>query len=113
MSGTHYTDLLVWAVIVLLALGSFGLRFLFLGWVGNRPLPEWVLRHLRYTAVAILPGLVVPLVLWPGGRGSGTAPDPVHVLAVVAALGVGVVTKNSTLSIVTGGVVLAAQVVFG
>ena len=48
----------VWTVIILLGLGSFGLRFLFIGIVGDRPLPPWLLRHLRYTAVAVLPGLV-------------------------------------------------------
>ena len=44
------TDL--WIVIVALAVGSFGLRFLFLGLIGDRAMPEWIMRHLRYTAVA-------------------------------------------------------------
>jgi len=53
----------LWVVILLLAIGSFALRFAFIGLIGNRPLPDWVLRHLRYTAVAFLPGLVAPLVI--------------------------------------------------
>ena len=37
----------LWIVIIAMAIGSFGLRFLFLGLVGDRALPPWVLRHLR------------------------------------------------------------------
>ena len=43
----------------------FALRYLFLGVIGSRQMPAWVLRHLRYTAVAIIPALVAPMVIWP------------------------------------------------
>ncbi|MEM9129118.1 MAG: AzlD domain-containing protein, partial [Pseudomonadota bacterium] len=39
----------IWTVIILLGLGSFAMRFLFLGIVGDKELPDWLLRHLRYT----------------------------------------------------------------
>ena len=39
-----------WATIVALGIGTFLIRFSFLGIIGDRQLPEWVLRHLRYTA---------------------------------------------------------------
>ena len=55
----------LWIVIIGLGLGSFVLRFTFIGLVGGRTIPDWMLRHLRYTAVAILPALVAPLVAWP------------------------------------------------
>ncbi|MGR3455837.1 AzlD domain-containing protein, partial [Pseudooceanicola sp.] len=74
----------LWLVIAGLAVGSFGLRFVFLGLVGNRPMPEWLLRHLRYTAVSILPALVAPLVLWPAATGG--EPDPARLGATFAAL---------------------------
>ena len=48
----------LWTVIIGLGIGSFSLRFMFTGLIGDRNMPEWLLRHLRYTAVAILPGLV-------------------------------------------------------
>ena len=48
----------LWIVIIALGIGSFGLRFAFLGLVGDRALPDWLLRHLRYTAGAILPAIV-------------------------------------------------------
>ena len=60
----HHT---LWLVIAALGLGSFGLRFVFLGLIGDRQLPDWALRHLRYTAVAVLPALVAPLVVSPAG----------------------------------------------
>lgn len=59
----------LWYVIAALAAGSFMLRFTFLGLVGDRPLPEWLLRHLRYTAVAVLPALIAPMIIWPAATG--------------------------------------------
>ena len=41
----------LWIVIIGMASGSYLLRFTFIGLVGNREMPEWLLRHLRYTAV--------------------------------------------------------------
>ena len=38
----------LWLVIAGLAFGSWLLRFSFLGIIGNKELPEWVKRHLRY-----------------------------------------------------------------
>lgn len=98
----------LWFVIVALGLGSFGLRFLFLGWIGSRPLPAWLLRHLRYTAVAILPALVAPMVAWPAATAG--EPDPARLAAAATTLGVGLVTKNVLLSIVTGAIVLLVGV---
>ena len=55
----------IWTVIALLAVGTYLIRFSFLGLIGDRPLPPFVLRLLRYTPVAVIPGMVAPLVLWP------------------------------------------------
>lgn len=78
-SGTE-----IWAIIVVLGLGTYLIRFSFLGLVGDRRMPDWVLRHLRYTPVAVLPGLVAPLVLWPQATGGET--DPVRLAAALATL---------------------------
>lgn len=98
MDGIDKTTL--WTVIILLGLGSFGLRFVFTGLVGDRPMPDWLLRHLRYTAVAVLPGLVAPLVIWPAGT-SG-AFDPPRAIAALVTLVVGYATKNVLAAIGTG-----------
>ncbi len=94
----------IWVIIVAMGLGSFGLRFLFLGVIGDRQLPEWVLRHLRYTAVAVLPGLVAPLVLWPAATEG--QPDPARLAAAAVTLGVGYVNKNVLAAIFGGAATL-------
>ncbi|MDA7428259.1 AzlD domain-containing protein [Primorskyibacter aestuariivivens] len=95
----------LWTVIIGLGLGSYLLRLTFIGFVGHRPLPQWLLRHLRYTAVAFLPGLVAPLVVWPAATG-GT-PDPTWLSAAAVTLGLGIWTRN-VLAAILGGVVTFA-----
>jgi branched-subunit amino acid transport protein len=95
-----YSDGQIWIIIVLLGVGTFLIRFSFLGLIGNRELPEWVLRHLRYTAVAILPAMVAPLVLWPSANGG--EPDPARLAAAAVILGVGFFLKNPIFGIVAG-----------
>ena len=57
------TDTAIWTTIIALGLGTFLIRFSFMGLVGSRELPPWLTRHLRYVPVAVLPGLVAPLVV--------------------------------------------------
>ena len=96
----------LWTVIVLLGLGSFGLRFVFTGLIGDRPLPAWLLRHLRYTAVAVLPGLVAPLVVWPAATG-GTLDAP-RMAAALVTLIASYVLRNVIVAILLGAVTLYA-----
>lgn len=91
---------LLWTIIIVIAIGTFLLRYSFLGLIGSRPLPEWALRHLRYTSVAVLPGLVAPLVVWPDATGG--AFDLPRVLAALATLGIGMATRNTLLAILGG-----------
>lgn len=97
---TGWSDAAIWGIIVALGLGTFAVRFSFLGLLGKRDLPEWVLRHLRYTAVAILPALITPMVLWPQANEGQT--DPARLTAACLALAVGVWTKNAIATIGTG-----------
>ncbi|MGB1234763.1 MAG: AzlD domain-containing protein [Planktomarina sp.] len=99
-----FSDATLWTVIICLGIGSWGLRFSFLALLGDRDLPDWVLRHLRYTAVAILPGLVMPLVIWPDATGG--QPDPARITAAVATVAVGYWSKNLIAAFGTGLLVL-------
>ena len=95
-----YSDAQIWGIIALLGVGTFLIRFSFLGLVGDRELPEWLLRHLRYTAVAILPAMVAPLILWPEANDGD--PDPARLAAAAVTIGVGLFLKNPILGIVAG-----------
>ncbi|MGH1356015.1 MAG: AzlD domain-containing protein [Thalassovita sp.] len=90
----------IWTVIIILGLGSFGLRFVFTGLIGERPMPEWILRHLRYTAVAILPALVAPAVAWPAATDGQL--DASRLIAAIMTVVVGYVTKNALAAIFSG-----------
>ena len=94
----------LWLVTWALCLGTFGLRFLFLGVVDDRKMPPWVLRHLRYTAVGLLPGLIAPLVLWP--EATGGALDWLRLIAAAVTLAVGYKTKNVFAAILLGALCL-------
>ena len=90
----------VWVVIIALGIGSYLIRYSFLGILGDRQLPEWLLRHLRYVTVAVLPGLIAPLVVWP--TATGGSPDPARLAAAGVALLIGAWFR-SVLGAIFGG----------
>ncbi len=82
----------LWIVIASLAVGTFLVRYSFLGIIGGRSLPGWLLQHLKYVGVAVLPGLVAPLVVWPAATGGET--DLPRLLAALAVILVGMAFKT-------------------
>lgn len=104
------SDAQIWTIIVLVALGTYLIRFSFIGLIGDRELPPWVLRHLRYTPVAVLPGLVAPLVLWP--EATGGALDAPRLTAAAVTILLGVMFKNMMLAILGGGATLFLMLMF-
>lgn len=94
----------IWFIIAAMGVGTFLIRFSFIGLVGNRDIPSWVLRLLRYTPVAVLPGIAAPLVFFP--EATGGQPDPARLLAATVTMAVGVTTKNVILSITSGALTL-------
>ena len=94
----------LWIVILALGGGSYLLRFVFIGLIGDRPMPAWVLRHLRYTAVAVLPALIAPLVVWPPATGGMV--DLPRLAAALAATVVAWKTHSVIGSVLAGGGVL-------
>lgn len=99
-----YSDFTIWFVIITLGIGTFLIRWSFLGTMGDKPVPEWAQRLLRYTAVAVLPALLAPLVLW--RQATGGQPEPVRLSAAAVTLLVGVFTRNTLAAILGGGVTL-------
>ncbi|MBT8154902.1 AzlD domain-containing protein [Epibacterium ulvae] len=94
----------LWTVIIGLAVGSFALRFAFIGIMGGRAMPEWLMRHLRYTAVAVIPALVAPLVVWP--TPTGGEPSLIHLAVGCATLAAGCFTRNVFAAMGTGAILL-------
>ncbi len=94
----------IWAVILGLGTLTFLIRFSFLGLVGDRALPGWAMRLLRYVPVAVLPALVAPLTVWPAATGG--FPDPARLIAAGVALGVGALTRSVLGAIFSGLAVL-------
>ncbi len=90
-----------WLVVVVLGVGTYLIRLSFLGLLGTRPLPLWLVRALRYTAVAVLPALVAPAILWPPATEG--APDPVRLGAIAVTVLAGVLTRNMIAAIGAGG----------
>jgi len=108
----NYTEAQIWGIIVTMGIGTFLIRFSFLGLIGSRPMPPWVIRHLRYTAVAILPGLVAPLVLWPSATDG--QPDPARLAAAAVTVAVGYWTKGVVLAMMSGaGTLYGMQYLLG
>lgn len=95
----------IWLIIALLGCGTYLIRLSFLGLIGDRKMPDWVLRHLRYTPVAVLPGLVAPLAVWPAATG-GT-PDPARMAAALITLAVAYWRKNLLWGVFAGAASLA------
>ncbi|MEO1638034.1 MAG: AzlD domain-containing protein [Pseudomonadota bacterium] len=102
----NYASAEIWLIIAVMGVGTFLIRFSFLGLIGDRPMPPFVLRLLRYTPVAVLPGMVAPLVLWPAATAGQF--DPVRLIAAIATVMVGVWTRNVLWAIVGGAVTLYA-----
>ncbi|MCK0121218.1 MAG: AzlD domain-containing protein [Yoonia sp.] len=101
-----FSDAEIWLIIVALGIGTYLIRFSFLGLIGDRPMPPIVLRLLRYTPVAVLPAMVAPLVVWPDATGGDL--DPARMAAAIATLAVGIWKKNLLWAIGAGAVTLYA-----
>ncbi|MDO9527015.1 MAG: AzlD domain-containing protein [Gemmobacter sp.] len=101
-----YSTTEIWFIIVALGVGTFLIRFSFLGMIGARQMSPMTLRLLRYTAVAVIPGLVAPLVLWPAATGG--QPDAARLIAAATALAVGLAARNVVAAIFAGAAALYA-----
>jgi branched-subunit amino acid transport protein len=104
----NYSTAEIWMIIGIMGIGTFLIRFSFLGLIGDRPMPPFVLRLLRYTPVAVLPAMVAPLVLWPAATDGQF--DPVRMLAAIATVLVGFWTRNVLWAILGGAITFYAAI---
>ncbi len=94
-----------WAVIVVLAAGTFLMRSIPLWLHGRSFMPPWVDRFLRYVPAAALTALVVPGSLYVRADGDYEF-APVRVVAACIALLIAVRTKSVMATMLGGMAVL-------
>jgi branched-subunit amino acid transport protein len=90
----------IWITIFTLAIGTYLLRFSFLGLIGDRTLPLWLKRLLRYVPVAVLPAMVAPMVAWPSATGGET--DPARLSAALVTLLIAAISRSLLAAIIGG-----------
>lgn len=100
------STLTVWFVILGLAVSTYLIRFSFLGLLDGEKMPRWLELHLKFVAVAVMPGIAAPAVFWPDATGG--EPDPARLLAAAAALLIGIWRRSVLASVVAGLVTLYA-----
>ena len=94
-----------WLLFVVIGLGTFLLRFLFIYLFGKIEMPDWLSRALRFVPAAALAALVFPALTHPAGHLNLS----LHNFRLLAGLGGAVVawkTRNVLLTILAGMVLL-------
>lgn len=99
----------VWFIIAIMGIGTFLIRFSFLGLIGDRSMPPFVLRLLRFTPVAVLPAMIAPLALFPDATG-GT-PEPVRLVSIVVVTLVGWWRRSALWGLTAGAVAFYAGLI--
>lgn len=100
MSLTNMEASTFWIVTLGLAIGTYILRACFLVFIDNEKLPQWLLRHLNYTAVAILPALIAPMVIFV--KDGDLQNSRIRAIAACFALFIGIWRRSVLLSIIVG-----------
>ncbi len=91
-----------WIVVVVIGVGTYLLRFSFIGLLGTRPMPMWAQRPLKYVAPAVLAALVLPAVMLLDGRAELSPLDNPRFVSAVAAGIVAWRIKNVAVVILMG-----------
>lgn len=91
-----------WLIVVVIGVGTYLLRFSFIGALGTRPMPIWAQRPLKYVAPAVLAALVLPAVFLVDGAPDVTPLGNPRFTAAVAAGLVAWRLKNVAAVIVVG-----------
>ncbi|MEJ2709069.1 MAG: AzlD domain-containing protein [Anaerolineales bacterium] len=95
----------LWLVIVIGGLLTYALRLSFIAFFGQKEIPTWLQRSLRYVPPAVLSAIIFPELLLP----SGTVDLSLHNTRLLAGLLATIVawrTRNALLTILSGMVAL-------
>jgi branched-subunit amino acid transport protein len=95
------SGLSVWLLFIILAIGTFALRFSFVYLFGKVDMPDWLRRALRFVPASVLAALVFPALTYPNGA-LDLSLGNVHLLAGLGGALVAWRTKNVLWTIVVG-----------
>lgn len=98
---TDYSAPAIWALIVVIGLGTFALRLSFIHWFGRREVPPGLQRGLRFVPAAVLAALVVPAIAYSGAE-PGLNVHNARLLAGLCAFAVSWTTRSVILTVATG-----------
>ena len=101
---TSLTTLQSWSVVFGLAIGTFLIRYSFIGLFADRDMPAWLDRALKLMVPAIFAAIVFSSVFMLGGQLAGVDQWPRYVAALLA-FGAAVMSRGNML--VTLGVGMA------
>ena len=91
----------IWLFFVVLAIGTFALRFSFIYLFGKVSMPDWLRRALRFVPASVLAALVFPALTYPNGT-LDLSLDNIRLLAGIGGALVAWRTKNVLMTIVVG-----------
>jgi 4-azaleucine resistance transporter AzlC len=95
----------IWIVIIGLGIATALIRYSFLGLLQGREIPPRMKSALGFVPATVLPALVAPMVIFAPQSdrlGRDTLAEPHRLIAALAALGIGMVTRSMLAAVVTG-----------
>ena len=93
-----------WIVVLGLAIGTFLIRYSFIGLFAERDMPTWLERSLKLMVPAIFAAIVFSGLVMMGGEVAGLAHWPRYAAAIIAFV-VALSTHGSMLATVSSGMV--------
>jgi len=103
----------IWLLFMVIGLGTFLLRFLFIYLFGKIAMPEWLSRALRFVPAAALAALVFPALTHPSGH-LDLSLQNFRLLAGLGGAMVAWKTRNVLLTILAGMLLLwLMEIAFG
>ena len=92
----------MWGAVVIIGVGTYLSRLSFIGAFGERQMPAWLERPLRFVAPAVLGAIILPAVVMPAGTLDLLPASNPRFLAGVIAMAVAVKARNIALVIAVG-----------
>lgn len=92
----------MWGAVIVIGIGTYLTRLSFIGAFGEREMPAWLERPIRFVAPAVLAAIVLPAVLMPEGSIDVVPATNPRFLAAVVATATAIRWRNVTLVIAVG-----------